>query len=81
MSGRTLVIGLALLLPVGVLAAVMLGAVALPATSVLAALAGFGGDEQTALIVLDIRLPRALLTALVGALLAVCGAAMQGFVS
>lgn len=79
MSRGALVLLLTLALPVSLLVAVMLGAVALPATGVLGALTGLGSpDARLALIVDYIRLPRALLTALVGALLAICGAAMQG---
>ena len=50
-----------------------------PALDVLAVLIGWDdGMDRLALIVRQLRLPRALLTALVGALLAICGAAMQG---
>lgn len=79
MSPRRLVWLLALALPCCVLAAVMLGAVRLPALDVLAVLVGRDeGLDRLALIVRQLRLPRALLTGLVGALLAICGAAMQG---
>lgn len=79
MSGRALVTLLVLLLPASLLLAIMLGAVSLPASGMLGALVGAGpGDDRLTLIVQYIRLPRAILTALVGALLAICGAAMQG---
>ena len=79
MSPRRLLWLLAVALPVCLLAAVMLGAVRLPALDVLAVLAGRDdGMQRLALIVRHLRLPRALLTGLVGALLAICGAAMQG---
>ncbi|MES1941062.1 ABC transporter permease [Salinisphaera sp. T5B8] len=79
MSPRRLVWLLAFALPVCLLAAVMLGAVRLPALDVLAVLVGRDdGVDRLALIVRQLRLPRALLTALVGAMLAICGAAMQG---
>lgn len=79
MSRGGLVLLLSAILPICLLMAVMLGAVALPASGVLGALTGLGTpDMRLALIVDYIRLPRALLTALVGALLAICGAAMQG---
>ncbi|MES1952193.1 ABC transporter permease [Salinisphaera sp. S4-8] len=79
MSPRRLVWLLAFALPVCLLAAVMLGAVRLPALDVLAVLVGRDdGLDRLALIVRQLRLPRALLTALVGAMLAICGAAMQG---
>lgn len=72
------------LLPVCLLLALAVGAVTLPFRQVLAVLSGFGGAAEaggganTQLIVLQLRLPRALLAALVGALLGVSGAAMQG---
>jgi len=70
---------LACLLPVSLVVALMFGAVAVPAHAVLASLLGQSGvSDSTALIVNQIRLPRALLTAMVGALLAIGGAAMQG---
>lgn len=78
-TGKSLTVLLSILLPASLLAAIMLGAVELSASGVLGALFGVGPDEgQLALIVQHIRLPRAVLTALVGALLAICGAAMQG---
>jgi len=40
---------------------------------------GFGGGEAGALILREIRLPRAILGALVGAALGLCGAALQGY--
>ncbi|MES1924221.1 iron ABC transporter permease [Salinisphaera sp. T31B1] len=69
---------LAVVLPASLLAAVMFGAVSLPAADVWSVLTGGPVEARVELIVEYIRLPRALLTALVGALLAVCGAAMQG---
>ena len=82
MKPRLLVGVLALALPVCLLVAVRFGAVSLALTDVLSALAdpftGTASDARMVLIVDYIRLPRALLTALVGALLAICGAAMQG---
>lgn len=79
MNGKALTILLAALLPLSLLLAVLLGAVDLPVSSVLGALLGLDSvNRQTVLIVRHIRLPRAVLTALVGALLAICGAAMQG---
>ena len=78
MKPRTLLVVLTLALPAALLVAILLGAVALPPSGVLAALVGQGDDARLGLIVHYIRAPRAVLTALVGALLAVCGAAMQG---
>ncbi len=54
------------------------GAIALPEKQVLSSLLGWQEDIQTRLVVNEIRLPRLLLGLLVGAGLAVSGAAMQG---
>jgi iron complex transport system permease protein len=62
---------------VAFLAALVIGSVWLPPTVTLAALFG-KGDPVDILIVRELRLPRALLTAMIGATLALCGAAMQG---
>ena len=78
MSARLLIALLAVLLPVSFAVAVLIGAVGLPPAGVAHALVGGGDDARLALIVHYIRLPRAVLTALVGAVLAICGAAMQG---
>lgn len=78
MTGVRLTLALAVLTPASLIVAIMVGAASLPATEVLGSLIGIGDDGRTALIVEAIRLPRALLTGLVGALLAICGAAMQG---
>lgn len=53
------------------------GPVPLPAGAVLDALVG-RADEGARIIVVDIRLPRALLAVLIGAMLGLSGAAMQG---
>jgi len=53
------------------------GPVYLPPESVLRALVG-QGDEAAQIIVVDIRLPRALLALLIGAMLGLSGAALQG---
>ncbi|HET7314134.1 iron ABC transporter permease [Salinisphaera sp.] len=61
------------------IAELVFGAVRLPVADALAALAHVGApSNQTDLIVNAIRLPRAILAALVGAILAISGAAMQG---
>lgn len=78
MNPRLLIALLAVLLPVSFGLAVLLGAVGLAPLGVAQALVGAGDDARLGLIVHYIRLPRAVLTALVGALLAICGAAMQG---
>jgi iron complex transport system permease protein len=65
-------------LPVAFLLALSFGSADLPPGEVLSALWSNSADAQTQLIVDAIRLPRALLAALVGAVLAICGAASQG---
>lgn len=72
---------LCLALPLSMLLAVATGAVAISFVEVGAALVGLlQGDQadQISMILLQIRLPRTLLAALVGAILAISGAAMQG---
>lgn len=70
---------LGIALVASLLGAVLFGAVSLSLSQVWAALTGSSdAGAGTELIVWQIRLPRALLTALVGALLAIGGAAMQG---
>ncbi len=69
---------LALLIPVVLLLAIAIGAVSLPVKDTLLALFGASSDAQTQAIVTRIRVPRALLAALVGALLGISGAATQG---
>lgn len=79
MSGQRLTWLLAALVPVSLFVAIAFGAVDMPLAEIFKALLALeSGDDQVALIIQDIRLPRAVLTALVGALLAICGAAMQG---
>lgn len=56
----------------------MLGPVRLSPGEVLAALTGTTGDPVHAIIVRDLRLPRTLLAALIGATLGLSGAALQG---
>jgi ABC-type Fe3+-siderophore transport system permease subunit len=74
MTKRYLVLGL--LLAGALLLSVMVGAVSVPATAVFQAL--FGQlDGQTGMIIREIRLPRAVVGALIGGALAVAGAVMQ----
>ncbi|KAA1194135.1 iron chelate uptake ABC transporter family permease subunit [Pseudohalioglobus sediminis] len=80
-SARRLIILLLVLLPLALLAALALGSVSLGAGQLLQALGHvFSAQypDHAAIIIGQIRLPRALLAALVGALLATSGAAMQG---
>jgi iron complex transport system permease protein len=78
---RRLILALSLALPIAIALGLTSGAVALTAADVAAGLAstlGFGEPGQSALIVGQIRLPRVLLAAVMGAVLAMSGAAMQG---
>ncbi|MFA7441219.1 MAG: iron ABC transporter permease [Sphingomonadaceae bacterium] len=69
---------LALLALCSGLASLALGAVAIPATRLLAALIG-SGDPVTNIILFELRLPRTLLGLAVGAMLGLAGAALQGY--
>ena len=78
-----LITGLTILLLISLIFAIAIGAVTLPFSDVLSVVFPFAGtvsdDAQTYhSIIASIRLPRALLAAIIGALLAVSGAAMQG---
>lgn len=66
---------LLLVLVLSMLAGLLVGAVAIPPSGVLAALTGASGSD--AIIVRDLRLPRVLGAALVGGALAVSGALLQ----
>jgi len=76
-SIASLYTGLALCLVFSIGAALCLGAINLPPTEVISALAGHA-EEQANLIVQQLRLPRVLLAIFTGAVLAISGAAMQG---
>ncbi|TQV84303.1 iron ABC transporter permease [Exilibacterium tricleocarpae] len=81
MAQRRVLLLLAPTLPACFLLAVIVGAVTLPPAELAALLTGTGdpsGGASAQLIITQIRLPRALLAAIVGALLGVSGAAMQG---
>ena len=71
---------LLVLLPLCLLAALALGSVSLGLNESLQAISQLGQqpENRSAIIVNQIRLPRALLAGLVGALLGISGAAMQG---
>ncbi len=75
---RQLLAALAVLLPVAVLTGLASGAVSLGPLQALQALLTGDGGGQAAMIVQQIRLPRVLLAAVMGATLAMSGAAMQG---
>ena len=78
MSRTTLIGGLAMLALVLMIASLLSGPAGLGPVESLRALVA-GGDEAAILIMHEIRLPRALLAALVGFSLGVSGAALQGF--
>lgn len=75
---RLLIPTLCLLLALAAMASLALGAVPLSPARVWAALMG-RGDMVAAAIVLDLRLPRLIVGAMVGAMLALAGAALQGY--
>ncbi len=77
---RQLTTVLLVLLPLCLLAALALGSVSLGLNESLQAISQLGQqpENRSAIIVNQIRLPRALLAGLVGALLGISGAAMQG---
>jgi iron complex transport system permease protein len=81
LAARNLGLALCLLLPLSMLAAIALGTVNIglgaSITALIDTLSG-NGSGQAAVIIGEIRLPRVLLAALVGAILASSGAAMQG---
>ncbi len=79
MSSRPLsTLGAALLLLAAGAAGCLFGAVDVPAAEVIAWLTGGGSDPRHGVVVLELRLPRVVLGGLVGASLALAGAAMQG---
>lgn len=77
-NARRLILLLGLLLPPTVLAALALGSVPVALTDTLAALTGQAENARASVIINQIRLPRVILAAIVGALLGCSGAAMQG---
>ncbi len=78
MTARVLLPGLGLLVAVLFLAALLVGPAGIgPGESLAALLTGRG--EAVTLVMREIRLPRALLAAMIGASLGLSGAAMQGY--
>lgn len=75
---RLVIIGLIALLPFSLLLAISLGTINISFSEVIGTFFGKTHNEIHALVVEKIRLPRALLAAFVGALLAICGATTQG---
>lgn len=75
---RLLIPGLLLLVVAAAFGSVLLGAVAISPVRVWAVLTG-GGDAIARAIIIDLRLPRMLLGLIVGAMLGLAGAALQGY--
>ncbi len=75
---RALALSLSALVVALFTASLLIGPAALPVGASLTALVA-GGDGPLALIMREIRLPRAVLAALIGAALGLSGAAMQGY--
>ncbi len=70
---------LILVLPILFFVSISLGPVKIPISDMVSVLIGFENiNEQSTQIIKEIRLPRAVLAILVGATLAICGAASQG---
>lgn len=75
---RRLIPGLAIVLIVVAIVSLGFGAVTLPLDRMLAALAGHG-DRIATTILFDLRLPRLIVGLLVGGMLGLAGAALQGY--
>jgi iron complex transport system permease protein len=73
-----LIPGLLLLVILAAFGSILLGAVSLSPARIAAVLTG-GGDDVARAIILDLRLPRMALGLIVGAMLGVSGAALQGY--
>ncbi|MEC3950357.1 FecCD family ABC transporter permease [Sphingobium sp. HWE2-09] len=73
-----LIPGLLLLVVAAAFGSVMLGAVAVSPGRIVAVLSG-GGDAVARAIILDLRVPRMVLGLIVGGMLGVSGAALQGY--
>ncbi|MDE0309161.1 MAG: iron ABC transporter permease [Acidiferrobacterales bacterium] len=76
---NTLLICLSLAVMIGFLASLSVGPVGIGTWAVLSSIFSDGSDIAV-IIAQEIRLPRALLGAAIGATLGICGAAMQGYV-
>ncbi len=75
---RTLLASLTICLALMSILALTIGPVSIPFERVLAAVIGWNKADQTEIIVLSIRLPRVVLALAAGAVLGLCGAALQG---
>lgn len=75
---KTVIIISIVLLPLSLFLALAFGAINVPTIDLVSMFVGQQLDTQSALIIEQIRLPRALLAAMIGALLGICGATTQG---
>ncbi len=77
-NSRTLMALLILCLPVSFVLSVTLGTISIPLREVFAAFVSSEAQNTNQAVVHTIRIPRALLATMVGALLGICGATTQG---
>jgi len=77
MSDRALIPLLSAIALAAIVAACLIGSTTIPPGRLLAALTGAGGAGD-AIVLWEIRLPRAIAAFVVGAALGLCGAALQG---
>jgi iron complex transport system permease protein len=75
---KLIVLAAIILMPISFFVAIAFGTVVIPFADVFSALFSTEQISRTDLVIQQIRLPRALLAALVGALLGICGATTQG---
>ena len=78
MSASKLNTGLALFMALAFIGALTVGPAGLGLREVLSVFTG-GGSEGTRIIIIEVRLPRAILAALIGAALGLAGAVLQGY--
>ena len=75
---KTLVIAMAVILPLSFILALALGSVHIPLGEFFNSLLNKSTSIQSNIIIQQIRLPRAIMALLIGAMLAICGAVTQG---
>lgn len=75
---RNVIIVVLVLLPISFLLALSFGTINISFTDVISSLLSDSTHSRTNLVIEQIRLPRALLAAMIGALLGICGATTQG---
>jgi len=78
LSRNTVIIITFMLLPCCFLSALAFGTIQIPFIDVIQSLFSFSESSRNQLVIQEIRLPRAILAAAVGATLGICGAATQG---